>query len=702
MKRICFAATLSALLLLCIANAFGQVPGSSPDPLETIIVSGSKTADTTEISLMPGGASLIDIEDLRERNVGSLADVLRYVPGVWSVSDTGNDEIFFSSRGSNLDATDWDMNGIKLLQDGLPVTTADGNNHNRVIDPLAARYATVARGANALSYGASTLGGAINFVTPTARDAAGVDLALNAGSHGQVLGRLSLGKVLSESFDGLLTVEAKRWDGYREHNAQDRAGFYANAGWLISDKVVTRFFATYLENDQELPGSLSRDEHDTNPDQASRDAVDGDYQLDVDTWRLANRTSWQIDENRRLDFGLSIEEQQLFHPIVWVAIDFDGPGPQLETEVFSLLVDTDHRDVGTMLRYNQRIGDHDLLFGLNYGHNDTGGGDYRNLHGRPNGLTTLVNNDATTTEVFAMDRWRLDDRTTLILSAQAVSAEREIRNTDAASGALANPKGTYTAINPRFGVIHAVGASTTLYGNVSSLFEAPTNFELEDNVAGGNATLDAMEGTVVEIGTRGEREFASAGRWTWDVSFYYAEIDDEILSVEDPNAPGTSLVTNIDHTTHAGVEAVINSVSSLGGNGRRSIEPLVSLTLNDFAFDGDPTYGDNDLPAAPEYFVRGEVMYRSRSGFHIGPTIDLVGDRWADFSNTYRIDSHTVLGLRGGWTGERWRAYAELRNLEDEKYVASHSVRNIAGPADRILNPGEPRSAYFGVQVQLE
>ena len=50
--------------------------------------------------------------------------------------------IFFSSRGSNLDATDYDMNGIKLLQDGLPITTADGNNHNRVIDPLSARYAT--------------------------------------------------------------------------------------------------------------------------------------------------------------------------------------------------------------------------------------------------------------------------------------------------------------------------------------------------------------------------------------------------------------------------------------------------------------------------------------------------------------------------------------------------------------------------------
>ena len=55
--------------------------------------------------------------------------------------------MYFSSRGSNLDATDYDKNGVKLFQDGLPITTADGNSHNRMLDPLSARYAVIARGA---------------------------------------------------------------------------------------------------------------------------------------------------------------------------------------------------------------------------------------------------------------------------------------------------------------------------------------------------------------------------------------------------------------------------------------------------------------------------------------------------------------------------------------------------------------------------
>ena len=104
-----------------------------------------------------------------------------------------------------------------MLQDGLPVTAADGNNHNRMIDPLASSFATVARGGNAFKYGASTLGGAIDFTSPTAHDSPEMRLALNGGSFGQFLGRGTVSKVFNDSFDGLLTAEGKEWDGYRAH-----------------------------------------------------------------------------------------------------------------------------------------------------------------------------------------------------------------------------------------------------------------------------------------------------------------------------------------------------------------------------------------------------------------------------------------------------------------------------------------------------
>lgn len=649
----------------------------------------------TPVTRMPGGVAVVDAEELRQRSVTSLADMLRYVPGVWSVSDTGNDNIFFSSRGSNLDSVDYDMNGLKLLQDGLSVTAADGSNHNRMIDPLSAQFATVARGANALSYGASTLGGAVDFTSPTARDEAARELFLNGGSHGQAQVRTSFGGTFGERADAMVTVDGRRWDGYREHNRQRRTGVYANTGLQFSDMASMRLFATWIRNDQELTGSLTRAQMQADAGQANPGAVSGNYQVDVETFRLAGRFDLEFSPQHHLELGLSFEEQSLFHPIVdRVMVPIGG----VPTEVFSLLIDTRHRDAAAMARYHHRIGTHDLLFGVNYGRNAVDGGQYRNLGGRHNGLTTLVDNHADSLEVYAMDRWQVTPGWMAELALQAVSAEREVRNTTVATGALRNPRGSYSRINPRLGVIRNVGPDSSLFANVSSLYEPPTNYQLEDEVSGGSAVLDAMRGTVVEVGTRGRHALAGRAWLAWDVALYHAWIRDEILSMDDPAAPGTSLTANVGRTRHAGLEALLSAEVPVGGGA--TIEPLLSWTVNRFSFEDDPVYGNRALPAAPAHVVRGEVMYR-RNGLFAGPTFDVIASRHADFMNTYRIGGYTLFGLRAGWDAGRWMVFGELRNAADRDYVASHSVLDIAAPQAAILNPGEPRSAYFGLRLRL-
>ena len=489
------AVALTALLLSADWTAASTAPltTESGERLERIVVVGTQASlesSRLEAELTPGGTELLDIEEFRNRNVSSLADVLHYVPGVWSSSDSGSDTVFFSSRGSNLDATDYDLNGVKLLKDGLPITTADGNNHNRVVDPLSAGNVTFARGANGMKYGASTLGGAANFVSVVASSSDPVDLSVSGGSFGQRSGRFTASRVFNEAFDALLTVESKQWEGYRAHNEQQRSGLYGNAGWQLTEAVATRFYGTWIKNDEELPGPLSRAQVAHDPRQANPEAVRGNYQVNVDTWRLANKTSWQVGRDRRLDAGFSTERQSLYHPIVEpVLVDFDGDGPAPPVEVFSLLIDTDLRNSGTALRYNQRIGDHDLLFGFNYGDTAVEGGHYRNLGGRHNGLSLRVEHDATVLEAFAMDRWSLGDRLTLVLGAQTVQASRKVRETDAASGAVRGLDSDYSSVNPRLGLLYDPWDGVTVYGNVSRLFEPPTNYQLADNVAGGMAGI---------------------------------------------------------------------------------------------------------------------------------------------------------------------------------------------------------------------
>ncbi|MGV8825230.1 TonB-dependent receptor family protein [Methylibium petroleiphilum] len=682
-------AVLSALVLGPCAIAQAQSPQEAQLP--PIVITAERETDqvrkalTAEQAVTPGAVTLVDGEALRQRNVTSLADMLRYVPGLWAASGSTGDSSFLSSRGSNLDATNYDGNGIKLLQDGLPVTAADGNNHNRDVDPLSARYAIVARGANALTYGASTLGGAIDFITPTARDGAPNELLLNGGSHGQRQARITLGTVAG-AFDALVTAEGKRSDGYRDHHRQERSGLYANAGWQLGDAVRTRFYATAIDNDQQLPGALTRDEWRANPRQAQAAALAGDYQYNVKTWRLANKTTWDIDANSSLTAGLSYEEQQLYHPIVYAP------------PFFSLLIDTEQRNLGGTLRYQRRIGEHDLLVGLNAGLTTVKGGNYGYEPGGAATLSTQVDNRADSLELFVMDRWQFAADWTAVYGAQAVSSRREIRNTTVSSGALRNPEDGYHSINPRVGLIHQLAPTVQLFANLSRLYEAPTLYELEDDVRGDQSTLEAMKGTVLEVGTRGTHD-AGRSQWHWDVAVYYARLRDEILSRAP--VPGVSLSTNVDGTVHAGVEALLGASLAIDDAGAHRVEPLLNLTVNHFRFKGDADYGNNRLPAAPTYAVRGELLYRHASGFFAGPTFDLVGRRYADFANTYTVDRYTLWGLRAGLTRDHWELYAEARNLADRNYVSLFSVQDRAESNAAILTPGEPRSVYVGARFKF-
>ena len=181
-------------------------------------------------------------------------------------------------------------------------------------------------------------------------------------------------------------------DGYREHSAQDRKGLYANLGWAASDKVSTRFYVTYLDFNAELPRELTPQQYQQDPFQARADAILGDHRKRVEAWRLAFKTTIAEMAGGTLEFGLSYEDQSLYHPIV-------------STPFFSLLIDTEHKDSGAMLRYRRMAGAHDLVFGLQLRLLDR---DWRQSaeYRWPTRRVDVDDRDsASGLELFALDRW---------------------------------------------------------------------------------------------------------------------------------------------------------------------------------------------------------------------------------------------------------------------------------------------------------
>jgi iron complex outermembrane recepter protein len=672
-RRFYPAATICVTWTLA-STSFAAQP--APANLDAVVVSADRiNADVEdERSATPGAVTTLDGDAFHERSVTQLSAMLRYVPGVWAESYNGNDDVFYSSRGSNLDATDYDKNGVKFLQDGLPVTAADGNNHNRALDPLNARHVIVAHGANALAYGASTLGGAIDFISRTARMTAPSSASLAVGSFDQRSARTTLGGA-SDRLDGLLSVEAEQRDGYRAHSRMNRKSVYANAGWQSSETVSTRLYAMLSDYFAELPRELTPAQVAADPRQARADAITDNHSKSVETWRVAFKTTVAQVAGGTLELGASHEQQSLYHPIV------SGP-------FFSLLIDTDHRDNGAMLRWHRGADSHDMLLGANYGFSTVSGGNYENNGGERGMLMWMTNDDASGLELFALDRWQFAPQWTFVYGTQLVSARRDVGGFKAA----------YDSFNPRLGLIHAYGEGSEWFSSVSRIYEAPTTFELADDANGGSNALEAMHGIVLETGLRGTA-MRGETRFTWELSGYYTSLRDEILSVDDPNAPGTSLSANIEKTTHAGVEALLGASFAIGGGHR--VEPLLNMTFNAFSFDSDPAYRNNRLPAAPRHFVRGEVLYRDASGFFAGPTFDFIGNRYVDFANSYSVDAYALFGVRAGFTSDHWEIFAEVRNLLDKQYIAAVVVKDQASPATPLLHPGAPRSAYVGARYRF-
>ena len=122
-----------------------------------------------DIQQTPGGVAIVPAEAYRNSTVANtIKDVLDYVPGVFAQPKWG-DDTRLSIRGSGL-SRNFHLRGVQLYMDGIPINTADGYGDFQEIDPTAYKYVAVYKGANALQFGANSLGGAINFVMPTGRD----------------------------------------------------------------------------------------------------------------------------------------------------------------------------------------------------------------------------------------------------------------------------------------------------------------------------------------------------------------------------------------------------------------------------------------------------------------------------------------------------------------------------------------------------
>lgn len=207
---------LSWALLCASSSALAQALAPITVTGQTgLSLPSTPTQARSELQQTAGAVNLVEAEQWRATQAATLKDILDYTPGVFVQPNWGSDSRL-SIRGSGLSRY-YHLRGIGLYQDGIPLNDADGSSDFQWIDPTAYQYTEVYKGANALQYGAHTLGGAINFVSPSGYDSPAWEGRLDTGSDGWRRAQMGAG-FQHQQLDGALRLSWQRQDGFREHS----------------------------------------------------------------------------------------------------------------------------------------------------------------------------------------------------------------------------------------------------------------------------------------------------------------------------------------------------------------------------------------------------------------------------------------------------------------------------------------------------
>jgi iron complex outermembrane receptor protein len=637
-------------------------PAAAEDAADaTIIVTGRAAADQAEVTAnqTAGGTDIVRHQDYADKTIVSLRDTLAFSPGVYTQPRFGQ-EIRISIRGSGL-SRGFHMRGLTLLQDGIPINLADDNGDFQELEPIFFDHLEVYRGANALRFGSGTLGGAVNGVTPTGDNAAGLYLRGDVGSFDFYRGLASFG-LGDEDANAWAAISADSHKGDRQHARRDSIRFHGNVGLQISDIISTRFYGSITTLDQELPGAMTRATALTAPRSGN---FIGDQARDIDSIRIQNRTRFNWG-NSHLDVGAFLNSKELYHPIFQV-------------------VDQVSTDRGVYARY-ERSGD---VWSMTLGGESRWGSidakRFVNLSGKRGALTFDADQTARTTNIYGEIRVSPIENLTVI--AGGIYADGFRKQSQIVPAAV-KAQASFDAVSPKMGVLWEPDAEIQFFANYSKSAEFPTFVELAQIAA--FVPVREQTAWTTELGTRG-----TLGWVSWDVAVYRGNIKREMLQFTvGPDIPAATF--NADKTRHQGVEAAFSATPTNWLRFRQIWQ------YSDFRFVGDAQYGDNRLPVVPKHVLRSELRLGGDK-LHISPNVEWVPQgAWADYRNTTRNAGYTLLGVSAGARIKNGvDIFVDARNLAGVKAIGDVSAAVVATPASAIYYPVERRAIYGGVRARF-
>lgn len=687
---------LSALALNIVSTA------SLAQTLDEVVVSASRSEQRSFDA--PASVQSVGRETIQGAGPQvNLSESLNRVPGL-TILDRQNyaQDLQLSIRGFGARAA-FGIRGIRLLIDGIPATTPDGQGQGSSISLTSTDHIEVLRGPMAQLYGNSS-GGVIQAFSKAAPTEAELGYQYFVGSCGLHRADYQMGDTLG-TVGIMADYSTMSIDGYRANSATERKQFNGKLGFDLTEQMHVNLVFNQFDMPLALdPLGLTRAQLIADPTQAGSGASKFQTRKTVLQNQLGSSATYTIDQDRSITG----------HAYYGTRDNLQYQAATPVTNANGLWTGLNRAYFGVGMQYNERAVWAGTPLEWAAGYEFDRSREYRQggatLAGQKTGAATRSeDNQSENSDWFVQGTALLTD--TLSLSTglrqslvRFVSDDYYLGDGNDGSGNV-----SYQATSPVLGFTWHATDQLNLYANYGKGFETPTLAEMAYKLGPAatvigqfNPTLNASSSQHYEVGTK----WVPNPRSRVDFALYQIDTVDEIVTSRSvsgqtayKNAPGTSrsgweLSGNTQITEHVALNASASMIDAHYSQAFTSGSTAIA--------------SGKQLPGIPQSYLFSELAWTSepaaaaKQGLRLGVELVQAGRIYANDTNTESADGHTVFNLSAS---QRWSlgkgaltAYARVNNVGDERYVGSVIVNQSSS---QYYEPGLPQNWTLGLSLNL-
>ena len=711
---LCPYRVLPLLLAMSAVPAFGQT-------LDEVVVSASRSEQRSFDT--PAAVQMVGREVIQDAGPQvNLSESLVRVPGL-TILDRENyaQDLQLSIRGFGARAS-FGIRGIRLLIDGIPASTPDGQGQGSSISLTSMDRIEVLRGPLAQLYGNAS-GGVIQAFTKPAPSTPQVDYQYYMGAYGMHRADYQFGDTVGQ-YGVVADYSTFSTDGYRTNSAAERKQFNSKVDFQPNDQthvnVVFNQFDMPLALD---PLGLTAKQLAADPSQAGTGATQYATRKTI----LQNQIG--SSANYRLDADSSVTARAYFGTrdnLQYQAATVPASGVFPLTALWTGL---NRNYYGVGVQYQQRAQWSDTPIEWLSGYEFDRSREFRQGGTTSGGQKTGVINrseddQSENSDMFVQGNALVTDRVT-VTSGLRYSTVRFVTD-DYYLGDGYNGSGNnhFSSVSPVLGMTLHATDTLNLYANMGKGFESPTLAEVayENSTVANrpavvgmfNANLNASSSHHYEVGTK----WMPAADARVDFALYQIDTTDEIVvslssagQTTYKNAPGTSrsgweLSGSTQLSPHVSLSGAADMIDA------HYTQSFVNQTIVNGAISNVNVASGNKLPGIPQTSLFSELAWSSDNtparkgappmGTRFGIELVQAGRLYADDTNTDSADGHTVLNLSGT---QRWAVgsanlalYGRINNASDQRYVGSVIVNQSSA---QYYEPALPRNWTVGVSLSV-